>query len=293
MSRSRVLLAEADRQGLNTLPGAVAPNPERRVAAGTDVPEASVSVSDDDDRVDPDEFPFLILSATGAVLAEGTRDALSAQALRLAQIIPKNHPVFLAFTGGVLAFATLAALMEHLAPMTDDRTAGWPGPLRAYSLRARARAGTADRAVTSRLDPSEWSVHHLVGVDSARDHLPLLIAPARAGWRMDAEENLMVLPRNRAAQAKLAAAGIERPVHDNGHLQWNSEVKIALARIEDELRDARLRRENVAYDQRARQLLERLQSERRRKAKDMDRIVQREPVTEGLFEMTATKVFIT
>ena len=46
----------------------------------------------------------------------------------------------------------------------------------------------------------------------------------------------MVLPRNRAAQAKLAAAGIKRPVHDNGHLEWNEEVDAALAEIEDGLR---------------------------------------------------------
>lgn len=191
-------LAGPARQGVTTLPGSVAPIPVHVAAAAE--PEADGHW---DDTIDPDEFPFLILSATGAVLTEGSRAALSTQALRLAQIMPKNHPVFLAFAGGVLAFATLAALREHLTRMTGDQTAGWPGPLRAHSLRARARAEAADRAVTSRLEPSEWSVHHLIGVHSARGHHPLLIAAARAGWRMDAEENLMVLPRNRAAQAKL------------------------------------------------------------------------------------------
>jgi hypothetical protein len=73
--------------------------------------------------------------------------------------------------------------------------------LRAHSLRARALAEATDRAVTSRLEPSEWSVHHLIGVHSASGHHPLLIAASRAGWRMDAEENLMVLPPNASGEA--------------------------------------------------------------------------------------------
>jgi hypothetical protein len=90
-------------------------------AAETD---AILSGEDWDDHAGSEEYPFLILSTTGAVLAEGSRAALSAQALRLALIVPKNHPVLLAFAGGVLAFATLAALIEHLVAMTGDRTAG-------------------------------------------------------------------------------------------------------------------------------------------------------------------------
>lgn len=280
-------LAGPARQGATALPGSVAPIPERVAAA--DAPDADGHW---DDAVDPDEFPFLILSATGAVLAEGSRAALSAQALRLAQVMPKNHPVFLAFAGGVLAFATLAALMEHLAPMTGDRTAGWPVPLRAHSSRARARAEAGDRAVTSRLEPSEWSVHHLIGVHSASGHHPLLIAASRAGWRMDAEENLMVLPRNRAAQAKLAAAGIKRPVHDDRHLKWNEEVKAELAEIEGGLGRLGLPKESTEYGIRARHMLERVQSERRRKAKDMDRITQREPLTGGSSESSSGKVVV-
>ena len=209
-------------------------------------------------------YPFLILSATGAVLAEGSRAALSAQALRLALIVPKNHPVFLAFAGGVLAFATLAALVEQLAQMSGDRNAGLPTGLRARSQRARARA--TDRAVADPLQDDEWSVHHLIGIDPVKKHLDLLTAATRAGWAMDATENLMILPRTSAAQAKLAAAGIQRPVHDNGHPKWNQEVRVALEEAEDDLSRSGYSRQSVAYARLARQLLEGLQADPRAKA---------------------------
>jgi len=225
---------------------------------------ATVTGEDRDDHADSEEYPFLILSATGAVLAEGSRAALSAQALRLALIVPKNHPVFLAFAGGVLAFATLAALVEQLAQMSGDRNAGLPTGLRARSQRARARA--TDRAVADPLQDDEWSVHHLIGIDPAKKHLDLLTAATRAGWAMDATENLMILPRTSAAQAKLAAAGIQRPVHDNRHPKWNQEVRVALEEAEDDLSRSGYSRQSVAYARLARQLLEGLQADLRAKA---------------------------
>ena len=251
----------AARPSVTMLPGSFAPIPVR--APQTAPAEVVHSVDDLDD----DDLPLLIVSATGKVLAQGTIGQLIAQGSRLAP----GGPVYLSNFNGILAFASLAALMIHLIRQPRDRNKGLPGPLRAHSHRARARA--ADPAVTDRLENDEWSVHHLIGIEPAKTHLPLLMTAARAGWRMDNAENLMVLPRTRAAQAKLAAGGVQRPVHDNGHLEWNTEVNAGLLEIEQELRASRLFLNSLEYANLARSSLERFQSMRRRDAIGRDRIV--------------------
>ena len=208
-----------------------------------------------------DNVPRLILSATGTVLAQGTAATVSAQAFRLAAVMPKTHSYFLVAAGGVLAFATLAFLREHLAQMSGDRNAGLPSGLRAHSQRALARA--ADRDAADQLRNDEWSVHHLIGIQPAKQHLPLLTAATRAGWTMDEATNLMILPRNEAAQAKLAAMGIHRHVHDNGHPKWNREVNAELIRIERWLRSSRLPKESMECAILARNMLLHLQLQRR------------------------------
>lgn len=227
---------------------------------------------DDDDALDV--APMLILSATGAVVAEGTAATLSAQALRLAAVMPKTHPYFLAAAGGVLVFATLAAVAEHLVQMAGDRSAGWPEPLRVHSRRARAQARAVDRDVVDAFEDGEWRAHHLISVQPAGNHLPLLAAAARAGWRMDEPGNVMILPRTRAAQAKLAAAGIRRPLHDNGHPVWNAEVEQILSDTEILLKDTGFSEASAEYASLAYRLLKEIQSQRRIKAMGMDRIVQ-------------------
>lgn len=248
---------------VTTLPGSYAPIPVQASVAALPGPA---------EPPHPDELPLLILSATGAVLAEGSAIQLSAQALRLAQVIPKTHPVFLAAAGVVTAFASLALLLEHLAPMAGDRNAGLPPPLRAYSQRARATAANQD--ASDKLDPDERRAHHLIGVHAAQQHTPLLEAAARAGWRMDAPANVIALPRTRAAQEKLARAGIQLPLHDNRHPVWNQDVSQELKLIEQELNALDLDQDSEDYAIHARQLLERLQRELRGKALEMDRIVR-------------------
>jgi len=61
-------------------------------------------------------------------------------------------------------------------------------------------------------------------VKPAQQYPALFDAAARAGWRMDAPGNVIALPRTPEAQAKLAAAGIRLPLHDNPHQEWNRMV---------------------------------------------------------------------
>ncbi len=193
---------------------------------------------------------------------------------------PENNPYLLVAAGGVLAFATLALLHEHLSQMSGDRNAGLPSGLRARSQRARARA--ADRDAADQLRNDEWSVHHLVGIQPATMHLPLLTAATRAGWAMDEAANLMILPRTEAAQAKLAAVGIRRPVHDNGHPKWNREVDQELQEIEIAIESLGYAKRSAAYARLARQMLENLQATLRGRAMSRDRISEYQPSLDQL-----------
>lgn len=250
------------RPTVTMLPGAFAPIPVRAPATP---PTDMVHALDD---LDDDDLPMMILSTTGKVLAQGTIGQLIAQGSRL----PASGPVYLSNLNGIVAFASLAALMIHLIRQPKDRNAGLPGPLRAHSQRARARA--ADPTATDRLENEEWSVHHLIGIEPAKAHMPLLMAAARAGWRMDNAENLMVLPRTPAAQAKLAAAGIHRPLHNHGHPVWNADMIEKLNLIRQQLDGRRPVGSSDGYARRARRMLERLQKNERSRALGMDRIAQ-------------------
>lgn len=240
-----------------TTSGSFAPIFPRTPAHGDQGPRSSP------EPTDPDTLPLLVLSSTGAVLAEGSAAQLSAQAFQIARLMPKNHPVLLAIAGTVLAFATVTALLDFLTPMTGDRNAGLPPALQARSVRARLSAAAAEPEIADRLDPEEWSAHHLIGVRGARRHTQLLTDAAMAGWNMDAPENVMILPRTPAAQEKLARVGIIRPYHNSGHPSWNREVDAGLDAIEEKLRAERLKPGSLASADRTRALLELFQAERR------------------------------
>ena len=90
--------------------------------------------------------------------------------------------------------------------------------------RAARAAEAEDSTVRERLDPAEGSVHHLVNAGASRQHGDLLLAATRSGWTMDDAANVIALPASQAAQAKLTAEGIFRPVHNSGRPIWNEDV---------------------------------------------------------------------
>ena len=153
----------------------------------------------------------------------GSAAALSAQELGIFAGMLPGVPMLLGVAGVALAGATVAALIARPAAMTGDRNAGQPPPLRANAQRARTAAMAANPEL-ARLRSEEWNAHHLISVRPAQQNPALLKAAARAGWRMDAPGNVIALPRTPEAQAKLAAAGIRLPLHDNPHQEWNRMV---------------------------------------------------------------------
>jgi hypothetical protein len=222
-----------------------------------------------------------LMTAAGTTLAVGDAAYLSRLAWSVFAGLPKGHPVLLVAAGATLAFATAAALAEHLVAMAGDRNADLPTPLRAYSRRARARIGADGKAASEHLDEGEWRAHHLIGVDGAKNFTELLAHAAQAGWRMDSEANMMLLPLTRNAQAKLAAQGIHLPLHDNAHPQWNEDLKVALRFVEDSLRRSMFLKGSPAYSEAAKRALEELQLELRKKAMQLDRITMLESFDAG------------
>jgi hypothetical protein len=104
----------------------------------------------------------------------------------------------------------------------------------------------------------------------------LIAAAARAGWRTDDPGNVAALPASPDAQQKLKAAGIDRPVHDSGHRNWNDEVRQRLRTIAQELQGNGGRPGTEAYDRQARQELEKLQNDLRQQMIQLDRATQNE-----------------
>ena len=99
-------------------------------------------------------------------------------------------------------------------------------------------------------------------------------AAARAGWRTDDPANVAALPASPDARRKLKAAGIDRPVHDSGHRNWNKDVMERLIRIRTALRSQQMRPGTDAFDRRAREELENLQNSLRQKMLREDRLTQ-------------------
>jgi hypothetical protein len=95
--------------------------------------------------------------------------------------------------------------------------------------------------------------------------------------------NVAPLPASPEAQKKLKTAGINRPVHDSGHRNWNDEVRVGLELILDDLRNQGLTQDNEAYGREARRQLERLQDDLRQKMMQEDRLTQNGTTSQSAF----------
>jgi hypothetical protein len=99
-----------------------------------------------------------------------------------------------------------------------------------------------------------------------------LIRDGWAGWRTDDKANVAPLPASPEAQRKLKAAGIDRPVHDSRHPNWNNEVIRRLQQIEQKLRSENIPEASETFSGRARDELEQLQRQLRDALKDRKRL---------------------
>lgn len=163
---------------------------------------------------------------------------------------------------------------QGAAILQQDRNDGLAGGARTNSQRAREAARAADPAVTQALPDADWRAHHLINVAGLRVAPELIAAAAQAGWRTDDPGNVAALPASPDAQQKLKAAGIDRPVHDSGHRNWNAEVEKRLRTIAQELRDEGRSPGTEAYRQQARKTLEKLQNDLRQQMMQQDRLTQ-------------------
>ena len=167
--------------------------------------------------------------------------------------------------------------------LQQDRNDGLVAGARTSSQRAREAARAADPAVTQALPDAEWRAHHLINVAGLRTAPKLIAAAERAGWRTDDPANVAPLPASPEAQKKLKTAGINRPVHDSGHRNWNDEVRVGLELILDDLRNQGLTQDNEAYGREARRQLERLQDDLRQKMMQEDRLTQNGTTSQSAF----------
>ena len=128
-----------------------------------------------------------------------------------------------------------AAEEQGVTIVHQNRNEGVQGEARTNSPRARKAAEAADPAVTKALQDAEWRAQHLSNVAGLREASDLMAEAARAGWRTDDAGNVAPLPASPEAREKLKSAGIDRPVHNSGHPNWNREVKVELTEIRLEL----------------------------------------------------------
>jgi len=164
---------------------------------------------------------------------------------------------------------------EQGATILDrDRNEGLEGGARTSSKHARNAARAADPAVTQTLRNDEWRAHHLINLAAIRDFRDLIHEAVKAGWRTDDIGNVAAAPATREAQRKLKQAGIDRPLHDNGHKEWNEMILRKLSEIQNKLKRSGLTKGTTAYTKRAKEELELLQDEVRQEMLGRHRLTQ-------------------
>ena len=151
-------------------------------------------------------------------------------------------------------------------PPTSRKTVGRLRGARSSAARRNSKLGNVPR--------EHWEAHHLINQANARDFADVIEAAKRAGWRLDGPDNVVALPESETAREKLAKLGIEGPVHDSGHPNWNEIVLARLRRIQRELARSNLAKNSSAYDVRAREALDDLAAELREALKHLKRLTQ-------------------
>ena len=102
------------------------------------------------------------------------------------------------------------------------RNTGLQGDARTNTDCARDAARRADAPVTQQLADGEWRAHHLIPLEAVRSGNAVVQAALRAGWKTDEESNIIASPNSAGAREKLREAGIDRPLDDSGHPEWNA-----------------------------------------------------------------------
>jgi hypothetical protein len=187
---------------------------------------------------------------------------------------------------------------DRCAPEPPDQTVGpftrnthLPPALQADPFRARGMAYASDAQLrASGLQPqgatpgdcAQWRAHHLIPVKQIAEYDDVLRAAAQDGWSVDEANNILGLPLNPQAQARLAAVGSLRPLHDNAHqTDYSTGVAADLEDIRTALRESGLTKGTPEYNQLAHRLVEAEEAKLRASllAMGMGRVTQAEPST--------------
>ncbi len=165
---------------------------------------------------------------------------------------------------------------DETAPvvLNADRNGGLIGGQRTNSPRARRAARAADPATAQALSNADWQAHHLINIAGIKAAADLIAAAVKAGWTTDDAGNLAPLPSSPEAQEKLKAAGIDRPVHNGGHQEWNSDVEAELNKISEDLSKRDLAEGSEAFERAAKDALEKLQVKLRDKLLQFDKLTE-------------------
>jgi A nuclease family of the HNH/ENDO VII superfamily with conserved AHH len=166
-----------------------------------------------------------------------------------------------------------AAPHPPIGMVMESRNHGLEGCARGYSYRARAAARRTDHEVVRHLDEGEWVAHHLINKAAVKLAKEVIRAAVRAGWRMDGEGNVAALPSFTESQQKLRTAGVDRPIHNNGHPEWNRYVREELQKIRRDFRKFRSNGYSEEWlDNWAKGKLEKLENKLRRRTIGKDKI---------------------
>ncbi|WP_375403177.1 AHH domain-containing protein [uncultured Sphingomonas sp.] len=99
----------------------------------------------------------------------------------------------------------------------------------APSLSTNSAAARAQLAPHTRMQ--NWQAHHLIPfAEIAKLPVPVQLAIARSGWRMDSAENLMALPADRATFLALPNNRVF-PMHSSSHPNYSADVGNSLSNL--------------------------------------------------------------
>jgi hypothetical protein len=79
----------------------------------------------------------------------------------------------------------------------------------------------AARAALNLKTNDQMRAHHLIPVNVWATYLPITMLAKKAGWQQDGANNLIALPANEATQRKLAAGGLNLPIHSTNHPEYD------------------------------------------------------------------------
>jgi hypothetical protein len=120
-------------------------------------------------------------------------------------------------SGELLNLAVQEGIDDAGISESSARPANAPAALQTTSASARAALGL------QRGD--NMQAHHLIPANIVGINLPIANLASQAGWTLDLPSNLIALPGDAQTQAKLAAEGVDLPIHNTSHPDYDIQTE--------------------------------------------------------------------